>query len=632
MSYDFRFNVVETVTSALQGIGKGFEHATQLADTFVGTTNKAPRIIEDIQDEARELERQLERTFDEEEARELGKEIKRNEREMHELRRETDRTERSMKGLELSGFGVSRVVGSIGAALAGLGLGMVVTDGIIMQSQFEATEVALGNAIGSLDIAKGAIREITELAAMTPFGIQELQEGYAKLVNSGFRPVREELIALGDIAAAQKKPFEQLVEAVLDAGRGQGERLLDLGMSMSVMGDKVAISYGDKIKKIVPKTEAAIREAIVSFGRLEGVSGVMEAVSASTAGLLSNLADKWSLTKLAIGEAFRPLLVEFAPMAKTAMAGLVDWISRFAGWVVVNKDQLVNLAVTGVAGLQALAAWVGVLVGGWAIYRTYMLAVAAAQGIGTAAVWIHQKALKAATIAEGAYLFVTDGLARSMLIATAQAWLMNTALFANPIGGIVIGVLAAIAVITALAYHFEGFREFLFKWGGLLLEYSPFGFLYKAIDYLFPTLTATAGEELQVVMDWFKKAWDFIYSTFIEPFTSFIGAFTDLSFDITATPKIGDPEGDLPKGDKTALEMVNALGKGGTGGSIASSIGSMSAGGSGGGPKNITIHIDRLIEHFTVNAASMEESAADIKEKVIRILLDATNEANVQLS
>jgi phage tail tape-measure protein len=45
--------------------------------------------------------------------------------------------------------------------------------------------------------------ELQNLAASTPFSIDELTESYVKYVNRGIRPSMDEMTKMGDIAASQ---------------------------------------------------------------------------------------------------------------------------------------------------------------------------------------------------------------------------------------------------------------------------------------------------------------------------------------------------------------------------------------------------------------------------------------------
>lgn len=168
---------------------------------------------------------------------------------------------------------------------------------------FQKFEAVLTNALGSRSAAREALDNLQEFAAKTPFQIDELTGSFVKLVNRGFKPTNEQLRQIGDLAASQGKSFDQLTEAILDAQTGENERLKEFGVRAKTVGDQVQLSFkGQTIE--VKRTDEAIRDAILSFGNLEGVAGSMDAVSRTLGGQLSNLADNVTTLFKTMGEGF----------------------------------------------------------------------------------------------------------------------------------------------------------------------------------------------------------------------------------------------------------------------------------------------------------------------------------------
>lgn len=91
-----------------------------------------------------------------------------------------------------------------------------------------------------------------------------MTESYIKLVNRGFKPTREEIISLGDLASSQGKQFDQLTEALLDAQTGEFERLKEFGVKAKVSGDQVAFTFKG-VTTTVSKTDDAIRAYVLSL-------------------------------------------------------------------------------------------------------------------------------------------------------------------------------------------------------------------------------------------------------------------------------------------------------------------------------------------------------------------------------
>jgi len=190
--------------------------------------------------------------------------------------------------------------------------------------QFEKFEAVLTVALGSESAAAKALENLSKFAAETPFQLTELTESFVKLVNRGFKPTNEELRNIGDLAASQGKSFDQLVEAILDAQTGEFERLKEFGIKARSEGDKVSIAFrGQNVE--IEKTEEAIRNAILAFGELEGVTGTMAKVSETTGGQLSNLTDK-------LDALYNKIFEKAKSSIDSAVAGfsrLVDVIGEF---------------------------------------------------------------------------------------------------------------------------------------------------------------------------------------------------------------------------------------------------------------------------------------------------------------
>lgn len=172
---------------------------------------------------------------------------------------------------------------------------------ITTAGKFQRFEAILRNAFGSSGDAQQALRLITDFAATTPFGVDEITEAFIKLVNRGFTPTKKELTEIGDLAASQGKSLDQLVEAILDAQTGEFERLKEFGIRARAAGDNVVIAFRGIEKQIKKTDEEGLRNAILSFGRLQGVAGSMAAVSLTLEGRLSNLGDTFSAVFKNIG-------------------------------------------------------------------------------------------------------------------------------------------------------------------------------------------------------------------------------------------------------------------------------------------------------------------------------------------
>ncbi|MDF7810938.1 hypothetical protein [Hymenobacter sp. YC55] len=193
-------------------------------------------------------------------------------------------------------------------------------------AKYESFQAILSNALGSEAAAAEALQRIQDLAAKTPFSVEELTASYIKFVNRGIVPSQAELLKLGDVAASQGKSFDQLTEAVLDAGTGEFERLKEFGIQGSKTGNQIELSFKG-VNKTVANTPAAIKDALVSFGELNGVAGTTAKVSQTLEGQLSNLKDQADQLENEVGQGLRPV---FAFLLQT-LVQLFGFIKQSGG-------------------------------------------------------------------------------------------------------------------------------------------------------------------------------------------------------------------------------------------------------------------------------------------------------------
>lgn len=282
-----------------------------------------------------------------------------------------------------------------GAAIGGIALGAeALVQGLIgvgksvfdTTAKFEKYQAVLTTALGSESEAAKVMGQIQEMAAKTPFSVDELTASYIKFVNRGIQPTMKDLGKLADIAASQGKSFDQLTEAVLDAGTGEFERLKEFGIQASKSGDQVELSFKG-VQKTVENTPDAISAALLSFGELKGIMGSTAAISATLDGQVSNLGDTADQTAQEWGNSLKPAFVAVLSTLGFLL-GVLKETPNF-----IRENRLMFLAL-GVAVLSLNAANVA------AIATTlYHSAVERGRAIATAASAGAQRLLNAAMTA-----------------------------------------------------------------------------------------------------------------------------------------------------------------------------------------------------------------------------------------
>jgi hypothetical protein len=191
-------------------------------------------------------------------------------------------------------------------------------------AKFQTYESVMTNALGDKSKAQQAMRDIQDMAAKTPFSVDELTGSFIKFVNRGLNPSMEEMTKLADIAASQGKSFDQLTEAVLDAGGGEFERLKEFGIKASKSGDEVSLSFKG-VNQTVKNTPEAINGAIMAFGSMQGVAGSTAAIAKTLEGQLSNVGDSADQLKVQLGEGLKPVFT----LILTLFSNFIGWITRF---------------------------------------------------------------------------------------------------------------------------------------------------------------------------------------------------------------------------------------------------------------------------------------------------------------
>lgn len=221
-------------------------------------------------------------------------------------------------------------------------LGMKIFD---TTSKFEKYDKVLTTALGSQKEAASSMAAIQKMAANTTFGVDELTEGYVKLVNRGLRPSQKEMTALADLAASQGKTFDDVVEAALDAATGENERLKAFGISASKSGDTVTFAFKG-MQKTVANTPEAINAAIIAFGEMEGIAGQNAIMMETLGGKASNLSDSFDMLMVEIGTYLRPVFVAILDLIIACVPALSLFGKAFGSAALLIKGVVVGIVDT----------------------------------------------------------------------------------------------------------------------------------------------------------------------------------------------------------------------------------------------------------------------------------------------
>ena len=135
---------------------------------------------------------------------------------------------------------------------------------IEVRSQFQQLEISFSTMLKSKEKANALMAQMTDLAAKTPFGLQEVSEGAKRLLafQVPAEEVTETLRRMGDVASGLGVPMGQLIH-VYGQVKAQGRLLTnDLYQFMNA-----GIPIIAELSKVVGKSETEIKD-MVSAGKI----------------------------------------------------------------------------------------------------------------------------------------------------------------------------------------------------------------------------------------------------------------------------------------------------------------------------------------------------------------------------
>ncbi|WP_454944977.1 tape measure protein [Capnocytophaga granulosa] len=291
---------------------------------------------------------------------------------------------------------------------------------IAVRSQFQQLEIAFGTMLKSKEKANALMAQMTDLAAKTPFGLQEVSEGAKRLLafQVPAEEVTETLRRMGDVAAGLGVPMGQLIH-VYGQVKAQGKLMTnDLYQFMNA-----GIPIIAELSKVVGKSETEIKD-MVSAGKI-GFPEVQAVIKGMTdeGGLFYNLMAEQSKTLIGqlsnLEDNFDNMLNEIGKATEGIASGAISSVA----FLVENYQTLGKI----IAGLIAT----------YGAYRTAVLVnIALTKGWAVAA--------KEDAIAKGIQTIATNA-------ATVATKALNAAMKANPyvlVATAVVGLVSAVVLFN----------------------------------------------------------------------------------------------------------------------------------------------------------------------------------------
>lgn len=230
---------------------------------------------------------------------------------------------------------------------------------VAVRSEFQQLEISFGTMLKSKEKANALMAQMTDLAAKTPFGLQEVSEGAKRLlaIQVPAQEVTETLRRMGDVAAGLGVPMGQLIH-VYGQVKAQGKLMTnDLYQFMNA-----GIPIIAELSKVVGKSETEIKDMVsagkIGFPEIQAVIknmtsegglffNLMAEQSKSLGGQISNLQDNFDQMLNEIGKASEGVvsgaisgvayLVENYQTLGKIIAGLITTYGAYRAAIIVNN-------------------------------------------------------------------------------------------------------------------------------------------------------------------------------------------------------------------------------------------------------------------------------------------------------
>ena len=286
---------------------------------------------------------------------------------------------------------------------------------VAVRSQFQQLEISFGTMLKSKEKANELMAQLTDLAAKTPFGLEEVSEGAKKLLafQVPAEEVTETLRRMGDVASGLGVPMGQLIH-VYGQVKAQGKLITnDLYQFMNA-----GIPIIAELSKVVGKSETEIKD-MVSAGKI----GFTEIQA-----VIKNMTNEGGL--------FYNLMAEQSKSLGGQISNLRDNFDQMLNEIGKSSEGIVSGAIKGVSFLVENYETIGKLIAGlivsYGTYRAALIATAAVQQVVAA----RTAGMTVAEMAHYTWL---------VLVEKAQK-LLNLTMLANPYA------LAAAALVGLVSY------------------------------------------------------------------------------------------------------------------------------------------------------------------------------------
>lgn len=337
--------------------------------------------------------------------------------EVHDLRDEVEKLDKtSVSGITSGMSGLAKIAGALGiGAMVGQALGKSVSSGMEREIQNVSFEVLLGSA----DKAKGMIDEITNYGAKA-YGASALTGAVQMMAGYDIASdkIMSHLRVIGDVAMGDANKLNSLTLAfsqMSSTGKLTGQDL----MQMINAGFNPLTQMAKTTGKSITQLKDDMAKGLITSDMV--TQSFYDAAGAG--GTYHNMIDRMAATTGG----------QWSQLQNTVNEKLIQLYDKILQPIIFPALQVFNKLLSD--PIETVKGLVGVFTTKFPIISGVIIAV-------TAAITAYKVVTGIATLVTGAW--------------TAAQWLLNVALTANPVGLIIAGVVALIAVIAFLILKIDG--------------------------------------------------------------------------------------------------------------------------------------------------------------------------------
>lgn len=380
--------------------------------------------------------------------------------------------------------------------------------------------------------------------------------------------------------------------------------------------------------KLVSDTTRPFADRLRELKKLQGdatatvqVFGVENKVAADT--LLDNIDYYSELIPQITGttaatDAAIPIMDTFAERMSRKVARVKDFgISLFNA----TREYLpfIQATVTGLDTASRLGpAYEFAKAGVLGLVSTFRTAEDGTKGLGLRLLTTGWSALKMGGMFIFSGVTAVGSLIAGLVSATAAQLGLNVAMYANPVGLFIVGLLAIGAAIATVITYWDDLKGYMVALGEFLWEIHPFHFLIDLIDNIFPGFKAALGEMFDSIIRWFGKMWDKVASVW-KWVKGLFGKDT-ISIPTFNFDAMGGGKGDKNKSGDSASSQLGKQNKG------ADIEGDKSK------ARIVNTRIDKLEVNVKVDGERETRDLRDLGRKVAEVIVGSIRDSEIILS